>query len=531
MSTTSESSSHHPESPLLALEPRRVWHHFDELRRVPRPSKKEEKVVRLLLDWAAGEGLEAETDAAGNLVVRVPATPGHEEAPIVILQAHLDMVCEKSSGVDFDFDTDPIAVRLLEVEGETWVGAEGTTLGADNGVGVALALAAATDPEVIHGPLELLFTLDEETGLNGARALDGSLLRGRKLINLDAEEDDGVYIGCAGAAGLRAELSSLRMDPPVGTAPWTLSIRGLTGGHSGIDIHRNRANAIELLARLLASAIDDRMIPALSSFDGGDKGNALAREARAVLWLGEEEVEMLRARIEAMEGVFRRQYGHTDPDLRISFEPIEGADSTLVPADVPGPVDAYLATRWLRWLDALPHGPVALSADMEGLVETSANLASASTRTREAPRVGPWEEYEAVCTVLLSLRSSNNLGLDAFGQSIASLCRLAGARVERLEGYPGWQPNLDSPLLARTSAVYRRLFGRELAARAVHAGVECGVVAERIGELDAVSLGPEIVGAHSPGERVSVASVAKVWRWLSALLADLASEGASPRPR
>lgn len=481
---------------LEKLEPRAVWSHFDGIRRVPRPSKHEEKIVAHVRGWAAEHGFAVVADAAGNLVVSVPATAGRESSPPVILQGHLDMVCEKNEDVEHDFFAAPIR---LDVDGD-WVSAEGTTLGADNGMGVAAAMAAATDPEVVHPPLELLFTLDEETGLNGASAFDGSLVSGRLLVNLDTEEDDAVYIGCAGAGGVVAEMPLVRDGSAPDAVFRELAVRGLAGGHSGIDIAAKRANAIKVMTRLLLALQERGLDPGLAGLRGGSARNAIARECFADLCLDERRAADLAAAFGPLRDRLARAYGF-ERDLSIVLG--EGGRRSAALA-------AASRDRLLLALAAAPHGVLAMSAEVPGLVETSNNLAVVETGDDGA-------------RIVCSYRSSSNPALDETRQSLTSLFRLAGARVAEDAGYPGWPPAPDSPLVRRTVAVYEDLFAEPPAVKAVHAGLECGILTQKVPGLDAVSIGPEILGAHSPDERVRVSSVAKFYRLLSQLLADLAS--------
>lgn len=488
------------ESPLINLEPRLVWQCFDQIRRVPRPSKHEERIVEHVRSWAASHGFAVRADAAGNLVVAVAASPGCESAPTVVLQTHLDMVCEKSLDSAHDFDRDPIAVT---VEGD-WVTAVGTTLGADNGLGAAAAMAVAIDDTARHGPLELLFTLDEETGLNGAQALDPSLVSGRLLLNLDTEEDDAVYIGCAGAAGVFAELPLKRAANAFGEGLFGLTVRGLRGGHSGMDILDNRGNAIKLVARLLNAARRGGVELGLIAMDGGSKANALPRDCRALLNLSTGSRAALIEVIHEVEEDLRAEFGAVEPALKIELEGCEGEGkegwAPLLPAS---------RDRFLRLLDALPHGVLAMSREVQGLVETSNNLAVVSTSQRNA-------------ILQCSLRSSVNAALRGTIQRLRSLAELAGARVHEHVGYPGWKPDPSSPLVERGVAVYEQLFGRRPGVKAVHAGLECGILVEKLRGLDAISIGPEIRGAHSPDERARISSTEKFYRFLKSLLAELA---------
>ncbi len=486
-------------SPLEQLEPRLVWRHFDAIRQVPRPSKHEERIAEHVERWAADRGFEVRKDAVGNLVVAVPATPGHEGAPTVILQGHLDMVCEKNAGTEHDFMSDPIRVRVED----GWVRAEGTTLGADNGLGVAMAMAAAEDPDAVHGPLELLFTVDEETGLTGAMQLDGSILTGTLMINLDTEEDGAAYIGCAGGADSTAEFRLARRRALLGTAPYRLAVKGLRGGHSGVDIHENRANAIKLAVRTLLAALDAGIEVDLVSLDGGSKHNAIPREAFAVLRIPKGAEAQLREVMERCLGDFREEFGAIEPGLEVVLEAMEDS------ADVQRPMNVHARDRLLLALDGIPHGVLAMSRDVPGLVETSNNLAVIAT-----------EGEKAVLTT--SHRSSVMPALFAVQRQVRSICELAGAQVQVHDAYPGWKPNPDSPLVKKTAEVYRRLFGEEMALKAIHAGLECGLLLEKKPGLDIVSIGPEIRNAHSPDEMVEIASVEKTYRLLTALLAELA---------
>jgi dipeptidase D len=486
-------------SSLEALEPRPIWHHFDGIRRIPRPSKKEERIVRHVLDWAEEHGFTHRQDAAGNLVVVVPASAGREGAPTVVLQSHLDMVCEKNAGVEHDFDADPIRVR---VEGE-WVKAVGTTLGADNGMGAAAAMAVAVDEDVQHGPLELLFTLDEETGLNGAAALDPELVSGRLLLNLDTEEDDAIYIGCAGAGGVEATFPLERREEE--GSLYELAVRGLPGGHSGMEIHRPLGNATKVAVQVLRSALEAGLGIGLVSLAGGSKANAIPRECFARLRLAAADRDALRTVAKTVRQAFQAAYSGPADGLEVTLEPCA--------VDSGGPPDArsILPAHRDRLLDFLadaPHGVLAMSQEVPGLVETSCNLAIVRTGSREA-------------TVFCSFRSSVNEALERETRRLVERAEAAGGSTALRRGYPGWRPRPESPLVKRTSEVYARLFGEPPGIKAVHAGLECGILIEKLPGLEAVSFGPEIRGAHSPDERVRIPSVAKFYRWLAALLDEL----------
>ncbi|MEM7587917.1 MAG: aminoacyl-histidine dipeptidase [Acidobacteriota bacterium] len=486
-------------SPLEQLEPRSIWQHFDAIRQVPRPSKHEGQITDYVRGWAKEHGFGVRSDASGNLVIEVPPSSGKEAAPIVVLQAHLDMVCEKNAGVEHDFMNDPIQVQV----DDDWVSAAGTTLGADNGLGAASAMAMAVDPEVTHGPLELLFTLDEETGLNGASALDPAIVTGQILVNLDTEEDDSVYIGCAGAAGIEATFGLERMAAEEAQGEvLELAIRGLRGGHSGVDIIENRGNAIKVAARLLVAAIDGGVDFDLISFQGGSKRNAIARECFAQLAMNGAARQRFEELIQELSGALESELGAIDPELMVELRP---------PAEPSAdhPISKTDRDRLLRVILAVPHGVLTMSREVTGLVETSNNLAVVTTDSVSA-------------NVLCSIRSSVTPALAGTLQALRALFRLAEGRIEEEAGYPGWKPNPDSPVVRRTVAVYERLFGETPHIKAVHAGLECGILTQKIAGLDAVSIGPEIRNAHSPDEKASISSTAKFYRLLRELLADLA---------
>ncbi len=486
-------------SPLDALEPRPVWAHFDAIRRVPRPPRREKLIVEHARGWAAEHGFAVRADARGNLVVAVPASAGREAAPTVVLQAHLDMVCEKNADVEHDFERHPIAV---EVDGD-WVRARGTTLGADNGLGVAASMAVAVDPEVEHGPLELLWTLDEEIGLLGAGDLDPAIVTGQLLLNLDTEEDDAIYIGCAGAGGHLARLPLERRAAPPAAQPCELRVGGLRGGHSGIDILENRGNAVKIAARILLAAAEAGVDVGLVALSGGAARNALARECVARLASDGAARSALAAVLEEQRAELEEEFGAVEPQMTLA---LAAADAAV---DAWGILEPGCRDRLLRLVSAVPHGVIAMSREVPGLVETSNNLAVVTTGESAA---------ELVC----SFRSSVNAALAGTARSLASLFRLAGAEVTEEAGYPGWKPNPASPIVRRTEAVYERLFGAPPAVKAVHAGLECGILAQKVPGLDAVSIGPEIRDPHSPRERVCISSVAKFYTLLGELLGDLA---------
>jgi len=486
-------------SPLESLEPSLLWKHFDTIRNTPRPSKHEEKIIAVVKSWASDRGFEVLQDAAGSLTIKVPATPGHENAPTVILQGHLDMVCEKNSDVEHDFMTEGIEV---EVKGD-WVQAKGTTLGADNGIGVAAAMAIADDPAVTHGPLELLCTIDEETGLTGAKDLDASMVTGRIMLNLDTEEDGAVYIGCAGGADSIATLKTGRRTGALGSSPVKLSVTGLRGGHSGLNIIENRGNAVKLTTRILLAAIEEGIELDLVSIDGGDKHNAIPREAFAICRIDSSETAAFEAVAEKCARDFREEFGQSDPDLAVSVGELDEGDAYRSVLTV------HARDRVLRILNGLPHGVLSMSRDVPGLVETSNNVAVVKNHGDHAE-------------INVSYRSSVMPALFAVRAQVDSIFRLAGAEVHVEDAYPGWKPNPTSPIVQTTSEVYEKLFGEKPALKAIHAGLECGLLIEKVPGMDVVSIGPQIENAHSPEEKVQISSVQKFYKHLAAVLQELA---------
>lgn len=485
------------ESPLAHLEPRSVWSHFDALRQIPRPSGAEEGARNYVKAWAAARGYEWRTDEVGNIVVRVPATPGHESAKTVILQGHLDMVAEKDPSFSFDFMKDAIPVRL---DGE-WVVSDHTTLGADNGIGVAAALASADDKSVVHGPLEILMTIDEERGLTGAAKVDASLLAGSLLINLDSEDEGNLYVGCAG--GCRTEISfpTRRTAPKDEDVAIRVAVRGLKGGHSGIAIHENRANAIKVMAQVF-SAFISRVPVRIASFEAGNKDNAIPRDASMVAFVPASFVAEAQALAEQSKKSLLTEFSGIDPDLAIDAK-VDSETPRLA-------IDPERSRTFVQLLVALPNGALVMSRDIKGMTETSANVAVART-TEEKIRL------------TTSCRSSVAAALARTLDQVSAVATLAGAEATHLLGYPGWQPDMSSKLLATCKAVYQHETGREAHVTAIHAGLECGLIGERLGSrVDMISYGPDIQGVHAPGERVCVPSVARFWSFHKAVLARIA---------
>lgn len=490
-------------SGIESLEPQSVWHFFAGIAATPRPSKHEEQIRAHTRRVAEEHGLKVREDATGNMVIEAPASPGCENAPTVVLQGHFDMVPEKDPDLPHDFEKDPTPVRIEQEPktGRTVVTAAGTTLGADNGIGMALALAAATEPDVVHGPLELLNTVDEEAGMTGAKALASDFFKGKILVNLDSEEDNAVYIGCAG--GCDTTLTwQFELLPCDGDRELTrVTVSGLRGGHSGGDIHENRGNANKVLARVLYPALGELR---LAEINGGGKRNVIPRQASALICgpIG------IRAALETAASEVRDKVvaESDEAGLKIAVEPASDPVAKTISTDD--------TRRLVMALIAVPHGVHGMHPKMPDLVQTSNNAAVVTSRVAgDALKI----ELHALS------RSSSRSLLHATRDQIEAVGLLAGAHAESGNEYPGWEPNPDSPVLATCRRVYKELFGEEPHVAAIHAGLECGIINERMGNtLDTVSFGPTITGAHSPDELVYVDSVAKSWKFLKAVLADLA---------
>lgn len=476
---------------LKNLEPEVLWNFFHQITRIPRPSKKEERILDWLKSIAKSHQLDYEQDKAGNLVLRKAATPGYENHPGVILQSHVDMVCEKNADTEFNFDTDAIQAYI---DGD-WVKARGTTLGADNGIGMAMALSVLTSTDLQHPAIESLFTVDEETGLTGAFALETGLLKGEILINLDSEDDGEVFIGCAGGIGTRAEFELRKEAAPAGHFAFRVEVSGLKGGHSGGDIHLGLANAIKVLAGYLGN-LKDKMPVRLASIQGGNLHNAIPREAGAVVAVPYSEKETIRVMLNIYLAEVEARYSETEPGLKLTLA------STDMPEEL---IDASTTNRLIDALNACPHGVIAMSSDMPGLVETSTNLASLKIT-------------DTHIVVVTSQRSMGEAGKKEIADAVHKVWKDAGAAVVQNDGYPGWKPNLDSRILTITRQAYKTLWSNDPAIKAIHAGLECGLFLEKYPQLDMVSVGPQMYGVHSPDEKLSIASTQKSWKWLVEIL-------------
>jgi dipeptidase D len=484
-------------SAIEGLEPQLLWKHFAALSRIPRGSKNEAAAAQYVLDTAGQLGLEGRQDEAGNVLVRKPAAPGHEGAPSVCLQSHLDMVCEKNSDKAHDFTRDPIE---LVRDGDA-LRANGTTLGADNGVGVAAALAVAEDRSLEHGPLEMLFTTDEETGLTGAQRLAPDFLRSRILLNVDSEEEGQIYVGCAGGIDTQGAWRIAREPAKPNTVTLALRVTGLRGGHSGVEIDKGRGNAVKILNRVLRALADDAGAR-LVDVRGGNKRNAIPREAFATFCVAKSRVGRARKLVSRWERTVRDELGAVEPDLKVSLAEPAATDGVAVLKRKP-------QKQILQAISALPHGVVKMSAAIPGLVETSTNVAVIAT------------EGDTV-TLATSQRSSVASEIQEIAQTVKTVLELGGATVTQGDGYPGWKPNVESPTLKRAVATYASLYGNEPEVKAIHAGLECGLIGEKYPGIDMISFGPTVEGAHSPDEKILVDTVPRFWRFLTVLLKALA---------
>ena len=474
-----------------ALAPALVWKHFAAICNIPHPSHHEEKIREYVVDFAKAQGLEYTVDEANNVYVRKPATAGMENRKGIVIQAHLDMVPQKNNDKVFDFENDPIEAYI---DGE-WVTANGTTLGADNGIGAAAILAVLEDKTLVHGPVEALFTATEETGMDGAFGLKGGLLQGDILLNLDSETEGELYVGCAGGLDANITLPYAAEAAPAGYTAYAVEVKGLKGGHSGIQIGYQRANANRELFRLLnASACDLR----LASVDGGGLRNAIPREATAVVLVANGDVATFEAEVAAFEKTLIAEYANIEDSISVK------AAVVTTPAEV---IPAEVATKLAKAVIGAPNGVVKMSVEMEGLVQTSSNLARV---------ISDGQTVKIQCL----LRSSVNSEKHALGAAIKGVFELAGATVELSGDYDGWKPNMESPILHTMLASYESLYGVKPAVMAIHAGLECGIIGGKYEGLDMISFGPTICFPHSPDEKVEIASVEKFYSFLLHTLAN-----------
>lgn len=466
------------------LQPDSVWRFFNEILQIPRPSKHEEKISAYIQKFGRGRGLDTQSDALGNVLIRKPAAPGYEQSPKVCLQAHIDMVCEKNSDKQFDFLSDAIQPVL----DNGWVTADGTTLGADDGIGVAAILAILDDKSILHGPLEALFTVDEETGLTGASGLSADWLQSDILLNFD-DEDEGEYcIGCAGGIDTTVAIDYFTRPVPEGESAYRIRVFGLKGGHSGDDINKGLGCANKMLTRILWNATQQCSV-GLAAIQGGNLRNAIAREASADIVVAYSFEQQFKELVASMAEQIRFEFRSTEPDLQIVLEPI------AMPASL---IDKQTHRNLLDALFACAHGVLAMSREIPNFVETSTNLASIKMDDHQIH-------------IATSQRSSVESAKLAAAQKIEATFRMIGAHVSHGDGYPGWTPNPDSRILRIAVDVYKRMYNREPVVRAIHAGLECGLIGEKYPKMDMISYGPTLRGVHSPDERIEIRTVEMFW--------------------
>ncbi|HNX43904.1 MAG TPA: aminoacyl-histidine dipeptidase [Bacteroidales bacterium] len=476
------------------LSPEEVWKNFVSLTQIPRPSKSEDRIQQFMVEFGKNLGLETIHDEVGNVIIRKPATPGMENRKGVILQGHLDMVPQKNSDKDHDFEKDPIEAYI---DGE-WVTANGTTLGADNGMGVASAMAVLASKTLKHGPVEALFTCDEETGMTGAEGLKPGILKGEILLNLDSEEEGELYVGCAGGTNANAALKYREEPVPQGVVAYKLSLTGLKGGHSGLEIILQRGNSNKLMNRFLYHAAEKHNLR-LATIDGGSLRNAIPRESFAVVTIPADREESFLKCAAKHHDLFRSELAAVEPNLKFTCE------KTAMPASL---IDADTFHKLMKAVYACPNGVIRMSDDMPGLVETSTNLASVKM-------------IDGEIRVQCLLRSSVDSSQDDLGNMIQSVFELAGASVELNGKYPGWKPNMNSPILNTMQNVYQKLYGKIPGIKAIHAGLECGILSGAYPHWDMISFGPTLCYPHSPDEKVNIASVEKFWKFLTTTLENI----------
>ena len=472
---------------ITSLQPQAVWKYFNAICQVPRPSGHLDKITEYIMGVGRSLGLETILDKAGNVIIRKPATPGMENRKPVILQGHMDMVPQANKSVNHNFETDPILPRI---DGE-WVSATETTLGADNGIGISSILAILESKEIQHGPIEALFTNDEETGMYGAIGLEPGELQGEILLNTDSEQDGELYMSCAGGVDVNVEFKYKEeaYTPVAGEIALKLTLGGLHGGHSGVDIHLGRANANKLMFRFLKEAVCDYGAR-LSAVEGGSLRNAIPREAFAIVTIPGDNVEALWELVADYQDMFREEYAGIEDRIRFYAEMTE-LPETLIPEEIQDDL--------INAIEGCQNGVINMLHDFPGTVESSSNLSIVKTS-------------DELIEVKILVRSSSESRKYAIYSSLESVFAMAGAKVEEANGYNGWQPNINSPVLNRVKTAYQELFGTEPEVKVMHAGLECGIIQGVYPEMDMISIGPDIQFPHSPGERVNIASVEKIWR-------------------
>ena len=470
---------------LESLSPSIVWKHFEKICTIPHPSKKEEKMIAYLVDFAKTHKLEHEVDETGNVIIRKPATKGCEKKPWIALQSHIDMVCEKNSDVIHDFDNDPIKPYI---DGD-WVKAEGTTLGADDGIGVAVQLAILESKDIEHGPIECLFTVDEETGLTGAFGLKPGVLKSKILLNLDSEDDGEIFIGCAGGSDIVARLDYDYEPVDKNMKGYKIMISGLKGGHSGDDIEKGRGNSNKLLNRFIVDYSRNRTM-SLAYFEGGNLRNAIPREAYAIVAVKTKDAGKMERAISDYQKTLRSELEFTDGDVIVECEPIDLPKKVITKKDF---------TNFTRLIYAMPHGVISMSHKLKGIVETSTNLASVRFKNQRI-------------VISTSQRSDTESLKSDISNMVEQCCLLANAKVTKGDGYPGWTPNPNSQILQIAMDVYKDLFGKPAIFRSIHAGLECGLFSIKYPDMDMISYGPTLRGVHSPDEKIEISTVDKFWK-------------------
>ena len=478
---------------ILSLEPKAVWKNFSALNSVPRPSKKEEKVRAFMVAFGKNLGLETTVDPIGNVIIKKPATTGMENRKTVVLQSHLDMVCQKNNDTDFDFDTQGIK---MYVDGD-WVTAEGTTLGADNGLGVAAIMSILESDNIVHPAIEALFTIDEETGMTGAKGLQAGYLNGDILLNLDTEDDDEIDIGCAGGIDVTATKTYNEVKPQTHATAFKITLNGLNGGHSGMDIHKGLGNANKLLGRLLYNL--QAFGIQIAAFNGGSLRNAIPREGYATVVVPTDKVTAFKAAVAKQSNTFKHEFHKIDANLNITLEDV------VMPNTV---MDSAEQTLFINTLYAAHNGVYKMSLDVEGLVETSNNVAKITAKNGQ---------IKINCLTRSSVESTKY----DLANKLKATFELGGFKVTFAGSYPGWQPNPDSPILKVLTHLYEKNFDKKPGVVACHAGLECGILGTNYPDMDMISFGPTIQGAHSPDERASISSTQKFWHFLQEILKEI----------
>jgi dipeptidase D len=469
---------------LTELQPTEIWKHFEDICQVPRPSKKEEQIIEFLLEFGKKNNLETKRDEIGNVLIKKPATPGKENLKTVVLQSHMDMVCEKNNDTEHDFEKDPIIPWI----DNGWVKAKGTTLGADDGIGMAAEMALLTSTDIEHGPIECLFTVDEETGLSGAFALQPGFFDGKILLNLDSEDEGEIFIGCAGGIDTLANMSFNKEEVPADQFAMKIEVKGLLGGHSGDEINKGRGNSNKILNRFLWE-INKKYGIRINDFNGGNLRNAIPREASAYITIPKQYKENVRVDFNIYAAEMEQVWSIAEPKIKFELE------STDLPSFV---IDKKTSDNLMDAIYACPHGVFSMSTKMPGMVETSTNLASVK-----------FDDEKIMITT--SQRSDVDSEKYNIAQMVGSTLTLAGAEIEHTDGYPGWAPNPNSEILTVAVDSYKRLFDKEPIVRSIHAGLECGLFLEKYPGMDMISFGPTLRDVHSPDERINIETVEKFW--------------------